>query len=103
MHTRIILTALVLAQLADAATFTLGEALHGIGIESNGLARLVYHAGGLDGILMLKGAVILGTLAILLLTSRRLPRLFVWGAAAGTSIGLLGALVNVWSLVLLAG
>ena len=85
MHARLILTALVLAQLADAVTFTVGEALHGIGLESNGFARIVYRAGGLDGILLMKGAVLLVTLALLVLTARRLPRLFVWGAAASTA------------------
>jgi len=103
MHTRLILTALVLAQLADAVTFTVGQALHGIGIESNGIARSVYQAGGVDGVLLLKGAVIVLTLGILVFASRRLPRLFVWGAATATSLGLLGALLNTWSLVLLAG
>ena len=42
MQLRIMLAALLFAQLADAATFTIGAAIHGIGLESNGFAGLAY-------------------------------------------------------------
>jgi hypothetical protein len=49
----------------------------------------------------MKGGAILVTLTLLVLSARRFPRLFVWGAAAGTSVGLLGLLANVTSLLII--
>lgn len=103
MVARVILAALLLAQLADATTFMIGQALHGIGLESNGIAVAAYRMAGLPGVLMLKGGAIVVTLAAVAMSARRFPRLLVWGGAAATSIGLLGFLANVTSLVLLAG
>ncbi len=96
------LSLLLLVQLADAATFALGVDLHGIGLESNGFAVLAYRWGGIDGVLLLKLAVILTVLGVLVLTARRFPRLLVWGAAAATAVGLLGVLTNIGSLLVLA-
>jgi hypothetical protein len=101
MQLRVMLAALLFAQLADAATFTLGAAMHGIGLESNSFAALAYSWNGLGGVLLLKGGAILVTLALLIVSARRFPRLFVWGAAAATSIGLLGLLTNVASLLII--
>ena len=98
---RFILFGLVLAQLADAFTFMLGVSRFGIGLESNGIAVHVYQAGGLDSILLLKGAVIVATTTLLAYTAPRFPRLLVWGGATATSIGLLGFAANTTSLVLL--
>ncbi len=102
MQLRIMLAALLFAQLADAATFTVGAAIHGIGLESNSFASLAYSWNGLDGVLMMKCAAILVTLGLLVVSARRFPRLFVWGAAAATSVGLLGLLTNVASLLIIA-
>ncbi len=103
MYPRVILTILFLAQLGDALTFTIGEALHGIGLESNGLVRLAYDDGGLAGVLFLKCATIVLVLAALAIPARRRPRFFLVLAAAGTLVGLLGVITNLWSLVLLSG
>ena len=103
MVPRVILLAILLAQLADAASFAVGHALHGIGLESNGFAVAVYGAAGADGVLMLKGAMIVVILVVLMVTAPRYKRLLVWGGAAATSIGLLGFLANVLSLWILAG
>ena len=89
-------------QLADAATFALGVGLHGIRIESNGFASLAYQWHGLDGVLILKGAAIVFTLGVLVTGAARFPRMFVWGTAAATGLGLLGMAANVTSLVLLS-
>ena len=102
MNARIMLGLLLVFQLADAATFVIGTGLHGIAIESNGFASLAYRWHGLDGVLMLKGAAILLTLAVLTAGAARFPRLFVWGAAAATGLGLLGLTTNVTSMVLLS-
>lgn len=98
---RFILFGLVLAQLADAFTFMLGVSRFGIGLESNGIAVHVYHAGGLDAILLLKGAVIVVTTTLLAYTAPHFPRLLVWGGATATSLGLIGVAANTTSLMLL--
>ena len=103
MVPRVILMAILLAQLADAASFAVGHALHGIGLEANGFALAVYWAAGVDGVLVLKGAMIVVILAVLVVTASRYRRLLVWGGAAATSLGLLGFLANVASLLILAG
>jgi hypothetical protein len=102
MHARIMLGILLACQLADAATFAIGVALHGISLEANGFATLAYRWHGLDGVLLLKGAALVITLAVLVAGSSRFPRMFVWGAAAATGIGLLGMAANLTSLVLLS-
>ena len=102
MHARIMLGLLLAFQLADATTFVLGVGMHGIALESNGFASLAYRWHGLDGVLLLKGTALILTLAVLVTGASRFPRLFVWGAAAATGIGLLGLATNLASLVLLS-
>ena len=99
---RIILFGLVLAQLADALSFTIGVSRFGIDLESNGLAAWLYGATGLDGVLLLKGGVLLATIGVLVATSTRFPRLLVWGGAAATSIGFLGFVTNTASIAILS-
>jgi hypothetical protein len=99
---RVILFGIALAQLADALTFTIGVSRFGIGPESNGMAAEVFRAGGLDAVLIAKGAVLLTTIALLIATASRFPRLLVWGGAAATSLGLLGFATNSLSIALLS-
>lgn len=101
MQIRLILAILLFAQLGDAATFVVGQRLHGIGLESNPYAVAAYHLGGVNGVLLLKGAAIFITLGVLVTTAHRFPRLLVWGSAAATGIGLLGMTANVASLMIL--
>ena len=98
---RFILFGLVLAQLAGATTFMVGVSRFGIGLESNGFAAGLYYAGGLDAVLLLKGAVIVITTTLLAYTAPSYPRLLVWGGATATSMGLLGFAANTTSLMLL--
>ncbi len=100
--TRLILFGLVLAQLADALTFTVGVSRFGIGLESNGLAATLYELSGLAGVLAAKGGVIVATLAVLVATASDYPRLLVWGGAAATSLGLLGFAANTASILILS-
>ena len=103
MHApRVILFGIVLTQLADALTFTIGVSRFGIGLESNGIAAGLYRLGGLDAVLLVKGAVLLTTLALLISTVSRFPRLFVWGGAMATSLGFLGFAANSASILLLS-
>lgn len=103
MVARVILVTLVLAQLADATSFAVGSAIHGIGLESNGFAVALFASAGTSGVLAAKGAVVVGVIGLLAATATRYPRLLVWGGAVATSIGLLGFLANVASLLILAG
>jgi hypothetical protein len=96
------LAGILVCQLADAATFAAGVAMHGIGLESNSFAGLAYRWHGVDGVLLVKGAAIVLTIGLLASTSTRFPRLFVWGAAAATGLGMLGLATNVTSLLLLS-
>jgi len=99
---RFILFALVLAQLGDAFTFTLGVSRFGIELESNGLAAALYQSSGLDGVLMVKAVVLLTTLGLLVATADRFGRLLVWGGAVATSLGLLGFAANTTSILILS-
>ena len=99
---RFILFGLVLAQLADAFTFTLGVSRFGIRLESNGLASALFHAHGLDGVLLMKAAALLVTIGLLLVASYRFPRLLVWGGAVATSLGLLGFITNTVTILALS-
>lgn len=99
---RIILFGIVLAQLADALTFTVGVSRFGIELESNGLAAWLYRSSGLDGVLLVKLAVLIATIGLMVLAVGRFPRLLVWGGAAATSIGLLGFAANATSIALLS-
>jgi hypothetical protein len=101
--TRFILFGLVLAQLADALTFTIGVSRYGIGLESNGIATALYEAAGLAGVLAVKAGVTLTAIALIVATADVYPRLLVWGGAAATSVGLLGFATNSASLLILAG
>jgi hypothetical protein len=99
---RFILFGIVLAQLADAATFMIGVSRFGIGLESNGIAAGIHHLGGTDAVLLLKGYVIVITTTLLAYTAPRFPRLLVWGGATATSLGLLGFAANTTSILLLS-
>ena len=99
---RFILFGLVLAQFLDAFTFMFGVSRFGITLESNGFAAGIFHAGGLGAVLMVKGAVIVGTIGLLAATAGRFPRLLTWGGATATSMGLLGFAANTTSILLLS-
>ena len=96
-----ILFGMVLSQLADALTFTIGVSRFGIGLESNGIALALHDLSGLSAVLLAKLAVILIGIALLVTSVNRFPRLLVWGGAAGTTVGLLGFVANSWSMAIL--
>ena len=103
LTTRLILFGIALAQLADALTFTIGVSRWGIGLEANGLAASLFRVAGLEGVLLAKLVVLLATIALLVMTASRFPRLLVWGGAAATSFGLLGFATNAATIALLSG
>ena len=98
-----ILFGLVVTQLLDAVSFTIGVSRFGIGLESNLIARMLHGASGLDAVLAAKLGAILVSIAVLVLAAYQFPRLLVWGGAAGTSLGLLGFIANSWSMSLIGG
>ena len=103
LTSRVILFGIALAQLTDALTFTIGVSRFGIGLESNGIAALLYGSHGLSGVLIAKAVVLLLTLALLVATASRFPRLLVWGGAAATALGLLGFATNSLTIAILSG
>ncbi len=102
MKARVLLAILLFAQLADAATFSVLIPVLGIGVESNGLAAMLYHWQGMGGVLALKGAAIMLTIGLLVVVWPRAPRIFYIGGATGTTVGAFGALTNVLALLILA-
>ncbi len=99
---RFILFTIVVAQLADAFTFTIGVSRFGISLESNGIASGLFQAGGFAAILSVKGVVLVATISLLAATAVRFPRLLMWGGATATSLGLLGFAANTTSILLLS-
>jgi hypothetical protein len=97
----LILLGILVAQLADAATFAVAVVRHGIGIEDNHLAATLYSLSGLDGVLLAKLLALLTVIGLLVATATRYPRLLVLGGATATSIGLLGFATNTASLLIL--
>ena len=91
---RFILLALLVAQLADAATFAIGVSRIGIEYERNSLAAAAYAVGGTGGVLMLKLIGITAALGVLVYAAGRYPRVLFLGGAFGTSVGLLGFIAN---------
>ena len=102
MRARAVLAILLVAQLADAATFSVVIPTLGIGVESNGLAAMLYHWQGMGGVLALKATAIVLTIALLVIASTRSPRIFYIGGATGTTVGAFGAFTNVLALLILA-
>lgn len=102
MRARVLLAILLFAQLADAATFSVVIPALGIGVESNGLAAMVYHWQGMGGVLGLKAAAIVLTIGLLVVAWPRAPRVFYIGGAMGTTVGAFGAFTNVLALLILA-
>jgi hypothetical protein len=98
-----LLSALLIAQLGDAATFMVGVSIHGIHLESNIVAVMAHEATGTEGVLIMKGAGILSVLAILVMAAERFPRVVFWGAATATGVGMLGVATNLTSLLIIAG
>lgn len=100
---RFILFGLVLAQLADALTFSIGVSRFGIAVESNAMAATLHDISGLDAVLLAKLTAILISIAVLVIAAHRFPRLLVWGGASGTSLGVMGFIANAWSMSIIGG
>lgn len=103
MGPQLILLGMVFAQLADAASFLVAVTRHGIAHEANGVAAALYRLGGVDAVLLAKGAVILIAIGILVFAAHRFRLVLVMGGATATSLGILGFVTNTWSMAILGG
>lgn len=92
--TRFIVMGVVVAQLADAATFTIGVARVGIDLEANAFAVELYSTAGMSGVLIAKLMVIIAAIGVLAWASGRFPLLRFLGGATATNLGLLGFVAN---------
>lgn len=99
----VILFGLLLAQLADAATFIFAVMQLPAAGEANPWMRFAFEAGGTSAVLWVKGASIMVTLVLLAAFAPRFPRLLLFVGATSTSVGILGALTNVAVLLLMGG
>jgi hypothetical protein len=100
MGPHLILLWMVVAQLADAATFAIAVGRVGIQNEANAFAATLYAFGGIDAVLIVKGVAIIAAIAILVVAASRYRRVLVLGGAAATSLGILGFVTNTWALAL---
>ena len=103
MTPHLILVGVVVSQLADAVSFAFAVTRFGIAHEANAIAATLYQRGGIDAVLLAKGAVILVCISILVMAAHRFRKVLVMGGAAATSLGLLGFVTNTWSMVILGG
>src|SRR5688572_20054253 len=101
MTPHVILVGMVVSQLADTVSFVFAVTRYGIAHEANAVAAILYQRGGIDAVLLAKGAVILVCISILVMAADRFRKVLVMGGAAATSLGLLGFVTNTWSMVIL--
>lgn len=99
---RFILLGLLVAQLADAATFAIGVSRIGIEYERNALVATLYEMAGVGGVMLIKLIGIAGALGMLVYAAHCYPRVLFLGGAFGTSLGLLGFLANTTTVLALA-
>ena len=103
MTPHLILVGMVVSQLADTVSFAAAVTRFGIAHEANAIAATLYQRGGIDAVLLAKGAVILVCIWLLVVAAHRFRKVLVMGGAAATSLGLLGFVTNTWSMVILGG
>ncbi len=99
MDGRLVLLGLVVAQLADAATFRVAVEAVGIGAEANPFAHMLFDTGGADAVVGMKGIIVASYAVLLAALAERFPRLLVFGGATATSAGLLGVATNLVALI----
>jgi len=92
---RTLLLAVMVAQLADLATFLPAIALTGIQAESNPLARQLYLVAGDAGPIAFKAIAVVALVLLVRRVAVRFPRLAVPTAAVVIAIGLLGTASNI--------
>jgi hypothetical protein len=92
---RTLLLAVMVAQLADLATFLPAIALAGIQAESNPLVRQLYLVAGDAGPIAFNGIAVVALVLLVRRVAVRFPRLATPTAAVVIAIGLLGTASNI--------
>jgi len=86
---------LIIAHIADYATFLLMVARHGLGAELNPLVATILEDWGLELLTLAKFATVLLVAAVFLVIGRERPRLAGTVLAFGVLVGFLGAFSNI--------
>ena len=92
---RTLLLAVMVAQLADLATFLPAIALTGIQAESNPLARQLYLVAGDAGPVAFNAIAVVALVLLVRRVAVRFPRLAAPSAAIVIAIGLIGTASNI--------
>ena len=86
---------LIIAHIADYATFLVMVARHGLGAELNPLVTTLFEDWGLELLTLAKFATVLLVAAVFLVIGRERPRLAGTVLAFGVLVGFLGAFSNI--------
>jgi hypothetical protein len=86
---------LIIAHIADYATFLLMVARHGLGAELNPLVATLFEDWGLELLTLAKFATVLLVASVFLVVGRERPRLAGTVLAFGVLVGFLGAFSNI--------
>jgi hypothetical protein len=86
---------LIIAHIADYATFLLMVARHGLGAELNPLVATILEDWGLELLTLAKFATVLLVASVFLVVGRERPRLAGTVLAFGVLVGFLGAFSNI--------
>jgi hypothetical protein len=86
---------LILAHIADYATFVVMVAIHGLDAEANPIVAHLHEDWGMALLTVAKFATVLFVAATFLITSKQRPRLAASVLAFGIFIGGLGAISNI--------
>jgi len=86
---------LIIAHIADYATFLLMVARHGLGAELNPLVATILEDWGLELLTLAKFATVLLVAAVFLVIGRERPRLAGSVLAFGVLVGFVGAFSNI--------
>ncbi len=86
---------LIIAHIADYATFLVMVAKHGLGVEMNPLVTTLFEDWGLELLTLAKFATVLLVAAVFLVVGRERPRLAGAVLVFGVLVGFLGAFSNI--------
>ena len=94
---RLAIGILILAHVADYATFVFMTARHGLGAELNPLVATIFEDWGLALLTVAKFATVLLVASVFLVVGRTRPRLAVGVLAVGVFVGTLGGRMLTWA------
>jgi len=89
---------LILAHIADYATFVVMIAQEGIGTELNPIVATLFEDWGMELLTMAKFSTVLLVAAVFLVVGKERPRVAAVVLGFGVSIGVLGAYSNILTI-----